>query len=310
MPIHNTVLIQPLFAAEVWIRLGGLWIGARPGDGGFGVCRRGNSSPFCRKGRGCGWMGLVSLSFGGWRRASRWGCHVFKSMVLLAVSALLLVACSSGVSVDPVPSEDDVVASSPGVADEVVEVDPDVVSVEGGGDELGEVLGEGDDPVEDLDEGPLEASVPSSLGTGSLPVFEGVVRVEPVVACSSATVGLSLVAPEGWLCRVYSEVPGVEGFTLYRDGDLLNVTVTAGLEADAPCGVPELCTLASSVEGPEQFPELRSLPLGAMTVVWGEWVGGDAEVVVTFPGEFAGETEAFVREVLASVRAMSDDVGE
>lgn len=90
------------------------------------------------------------------------------------------------------------------------------------------------------------------------------------------------VVPEGWVCRVLDEpIAGQDGFTMFMEGNELNITITTPSPLGPPCELLQLCDTAEPIALSANFPDTTSLDVAGTVLIVGTHLSVDAELVIT-----------------------------
>lgn len=218
-------------------------------------------------------------------------------LAILFSCCLLLGACSSDgdedVATDDAPTDggaDADGAPTDGGADdgEVTAADGDGDGTVGDDDDAAEILG---DPDLDTDELPDE-------------VAEALDDVDDVVSigeCRSEVVGLAITAPEGWQCRVLDQPSaGQDGFTLFTEGNQLNITVGTASPYGTPCELLNMCDQALGESFSANFPDTQKIDVAGTVTIWGTHATEDAELIITKPSALTTDEITLISQVLDS----------
>ncbi len=153
-------------------------------------------------------------------------------------------------------------------------------------DDFGEIVGDPDLDVEDL---------PGQAGDLADEV-DDIVSLGDCVA-----VGLMATAPEGWMCRVLDNpLPGFDGFTMFTEGNDLNITVGSPSPLGAPCEALLACDEVAPISLSDNFPDTMLLEFAGTILIYGTHATG-AELVITKSTALTPEETQLVMGVLDSV---------
>lgn len=175
----------------------------------------------------------------------------------------------------------------------------------------GDDAGSGGDAGSDGDDGPDNDDAAAIVGQTTLPedVEELLDDIDDVVSlgeCQSEIVGLGLTAPDGWMCRVLdAPIGGMDGFTLFTDGNQLNLTIGTPSNAPSACEALQLCNDAVPISLSDNFPDTMSLEIVGTVTIWGTYKNSDAELVITSLSALTDDDLAFLSGVLDSVVEVS-----
>lgn len=155
-------------------------------------------------------------------------------------------------------------------------------------DDAAEIIGNEDLDIEDLPEDVANA-------------LDDIDDVVSIGDCRSDTVGLAITAPDGWQCRVLDQpVGGLDGFTLFTEGNQLNITIGTPTPFGSPCEALQACDSATPIALSGEFPDTMSISLGGAIIIWGTHKSVEAELVVTNTSALTDEQVSFVTMVLDS----------
>lgn len=155
-------------------------------------------------------------------------------------------------------------------------------------DDAAEIIGNEDLDIEDLPEDVANA-------------LDDIDDVVSIGDCRSDTVGLAITAPDGWQCRVLDQpVGGLDGFTLFTEGNQLNITIGTPTPFGSPCEALQACDSATPITLSGEFPDTMSISLGGAIIIWGTHKSVEAELVVTNTSALTDEQVSFVTMVLDS----------
>ena len=222
----------------------------------------------------------------------------------LLVGLALVAAGCGGSDDEPDDATIDVVDDDPAAeSGEDGATDPgDAEGSTGNGDDSGDDAAPAADDVPD-DEDAAEILGDPDLDLDELPdeVAEALDDIDDIVSigdCASEVLGLAFTAPEGWRCRVLDvSLGGVDGFTLFTEGNELNITVGTPSPIQA-CEVLQACDTAEPVDLGAQWPGGQRFDFAGTTTIWASHATVDAEVVVTKVTALSDDELAFVRSVL------------
>lgn len=155
-------------------------------------------------------------------------------------------------------------------------------------DDAAEIIGNEDLDIEDLPEDVANA-------------LDDIDDVVSIGDCRSDTVGLAITAPDGWQCRVLDQpVGGLDGFTLFTDGNQLNITIGTPSPFGSPCEALQACDSATPIALGGEFPDTMSISLAGAVLIWGTHKSVEAELVVTNTSALTDEQVSFITMVLDS----------
>lgn len=153
-------------------------------------------------------------------------------------------------------------------------------------DDFGDIVGNPDLDVSDL---------PPDVADLVDPI-DDVVSLGDCVA-----VGLMAVPPDGWMCRVLDNpTPTTDGFTMFTEGNDLNITVGTPSPLGAPCAALQACDDAVPIELSDNFPDTMLLSFAGTTLIYGTHASG-AELVITKATGLTDAETMLVMDVLDSV---------
>jgi len=167
--------------------------------------------------------------------------------------------------------------------------------------------GDGGDASDPGDAGPDNDDAAEILGQDSIPdeVEEMMDDIDDVVSigeCRSDLVGLAMPSPDGWRCRVLDQAAGgLDGFTLFTDGNELNITIGTPSGLPSPCEMLQACDDAVPIQLSDNFPDTMSFELVGTITIWGTHKNSDAELVITTFSALTDEELDFITMVLDSV---------
>ena len=180
---------------------------------------------------------------------------------------------------------------------------------DGSDDGTGATDSDGVEP--DADESPDNDDAAEIVGQTTLPedVEEMLDDIDDVVSigdCQSDVVGLAMEAPDGWVRRVLdNSIGGLDGFTLFTDGNQLNITIGTPSDLPSPCEVLLACDDATPVSLSDNFPDTMQVELVGTVTIWGTYKDSDAELVITSLEPLTPEDVQFISDVLDSVMPLS-----
>ncbi|MCP5032409.1 MAG: hypothetical protein GY939_11435 [Actinomycetia bacterium] len=120
--------------------------------------------------------------------------------------------------------------------------------------------------------------------------------------CQSEPTGLAMTAPDGWACRVLDQpAGGLDGFTLFTEGNALNITIGTPSGFPAPCEVFNACDEAVAIDLSDNFPDTMQWEIAGTVSIWGTYKDSDAEMVITNPQPLTNDEITFISMVLDSV---------
>ncbi|MEM9465072.1 MAG: hypothetical protein AAGA90_06850 [Actinomycetota bacterium] len=159
-------------------------------------------------------------------------------------------------------------------------------------DDAAEITGNPDLDLEDL---PDDAA-------GLLDEIDDLVSIGD---CRSEVLGIGFTAPDGWQCRVLDvSLGGIDGFTLFTDGNELNITVGTPSPIQA-CEVLQACDAAVAIDLGPQWPGGQQFELAGTTTIWASHASVPAEVVITKLSALTDDELDFVRAVLDTTTEVS-----
>lgn len=153
-------------------------------------------------------------------------------------------------------------------------------------DDFGDIVGNPDLDVSDI---------PPGVGDLVDPI-DDIVSLGDCVA-----VGLMAVPPDGWMCRVLDNpTPNLDGFTMFTEGNDLNITVGTPSPIGPPCAALLACDDAVPIELSDTFPDTMFLSFAGTTLIYGTHASG-AELVITKATALTDAETQLVMQVLDSV---------
>lgn len=175
----------------------------------------------------------------------------------------------------------------------------------GGSNEGGDGDGDGEEPDND---GPDNDDAAEILGDPDLDLEElpddiadTIDDIDDVVSigeCASELLGIGFEAPEDWMCRVLDQaVGGLDGFTLFTEGNELNLTVGTPSPIE-PCEALQQCADAVPIALSDEWPGTMLLDVFGTVLIWGRHPVVDAELIITKFSELTDEEVAFISSVL------------
>ncbi len=184
-------------------------------------------------------------------------------------------------------------------ADDGSATDPDGSGDDSAGGDGSGSAGDGSTVGDDDDAAEITGN--PDLPDDAAELLDDVDDVVSIGDCSSEVVGLAVTAPDGWRCRVLDQsVGGLDGFTVFTDGNQLNITIGTPSPLGAPCDVLGLCDQAEPIELSDNFPDTMQLAIAGTVTIWGTHATTDAEVVITNLAELTPEELGLVRAILDS----------
>ncbi len=235
-----------------------------------------------------------------------------RSLFLVLFSVVLFSAACGGDDT----SEEGVVAADDG-ADESSDDDSgsgDDASGDDGTD-VGSAGNDGSDddadPADDGTEAPDDDDAADIIGqpdldTEDLPdeVADALDEIDDVVSigeCASEVVGLAVTAPDEYQCRVLDQaIGGLDGFTVFKNGYQLEITIGTPSPLGGPCDIPGLCDEAEPIDLSSNFPDTQIAVVAGVPVLWGNHATVDAELVITHLQPLSDDDLAVIRAVLDS----------
>lgn len=216
-----------------------------------------------------------------------------RQQVILVTMAMILAGCSTSES-DGAFSEapTDSETAEPAAGDDSSDDSSDSGNgeVEAGPDngDAAEIIGNPDLDVDDLPDDVAE----------TLDEIDDIVSIGE---CSSEAVGLAITAPDGWQCRVLDQPVGdLDGFTLFTEGNQLNITIGTPSPLGSPCEALSLCEEEAPIALSDQYPDTTILMFVGTVLIQGTHKTVDAEMVITNPTELTEEEVTFIKMVLDS----------
>ncbi len=179
---------------------------------------------------------------------------------------------------------------------------------DGEGSDDSDASGDGDDATDNGPDNEDAADITGNpdLDLEDLPddIAETLDDIDDIVSigeCSSEVVGLAVVAPEGWLCRVLDQpVGGQDGFTVFTEGNQLNITIGTPSPLGGPCDIGGLCDDIQPIDLSDNFPDTMIAQIVGLPMVYGTHASVDAELIITHAQPFSDEELSFISEVLDS----------
>ncbi|MEM9892118.1 MAG: hypothetical protein AAF962_14735 [Actinomycetota bacterium] len=230
------------------------------------------------------------------RRSDPGGPAVPRFLAILLSCALLTAACSSDGDGAEVAADDATTDSAgtdaPQDGDGGGEVDAGDGATDDGGsaddDDAAEILGDPDLDVDDLPDEVAEA-------------LDDIDDVVSIGDCRSDVVGLAVTAPDGWQCRVLDQpAAGQDGFTLFTEGNQLNITIGTASPYGTPCELLNMCDQALDEPFSANFPDTRMIEVAGTVTIWGTHASEDAELIITKPSALTTDEIALISRVLDS----------
>ncbi len=221
---------------------------------------------------------------------------MYRVLLLAAAAALFLAACGSDAESDGAADGGQGTEAADGTGEDVsgetqagsgADTDDTDGGTVGDDDDAAEIVG---DPDLDLDDLPDE-------------VAEALDDIDDVVSigdCRSDVVGLAVTAPEGWRCRVLDQPGALDGFTVFTDGNQLNITIGTPSPLGPPCEILGACDQAEAIALSDQYPDTHLFSLAGTVTIWGNHATADAELVITKPSALTDDDVDLIRAVLDS----------
>lgn len=212
---------------------------------------------------------------------------------MLRISALLFALCLLGAACTGEDADED-------LASEQSEAESGDGTEDGTGDS--EPEGPDNDDIAEITGNP-------GLETDGMPddVAQALDEIDDIVsigACESSTVGLAFTAPDGWQCRVLDQATaGLDGFTLFAEGNQLNITLGTPSPFGPPCELLNMCEQATPQVFSANFPDTAAIDIGGTVTIWGNHASSEAELVITKPSALTDEDIALISAVLDSTVA-------
>lgn len=154
-------------------------------------------------------------------------------------------------------------------------------------DDAAEILGDPDLDLEDLPDEAADA-------------IDDIDDIVSIGDCGSEVVGLAITAPDGWVCRVLDvALGGMDGFTLFTEGNELNITIGTPSPL-AACEVLQACDTAEDITLSGQWPDTQRFEIAGTVTIWGRHATVEAEVIITKLTEITDEEYDLIRTVLDS----------
>ena len=121
--------------------------------------------------------------------------------------------------------------------------------------------------------------------------------------CESELVGLSMTAADGWQCRVLDQaVGGLDGFTMFPEGNDPNVTIGTPSPLGSPCDLlGALCDGVAPVLLSDNFPDTMQFEIGGSVTIFGTYKDSDAELIITSFDALTDDEVALISAALDSV---------
>lgn len=219
----------------------------------------------------------------------------------LVLSCLLVLAACSSDGDDAELATDTSAASNDGDGDGESTADGG-----GGAGSTADDTGVGGDGTVGDDDDAAEIVGNPDLDLDELPddVAEALDDIDDVVSigdCRSDVIGLAITAPEGWQCRVLDQpAAGQDGFTLFTEGNQLNITIGTASPYGTPCELLNLCDQALDELFSANFPDTQMIEVAGTVTIWGSHATKDAELIITKPSPLTDDEVALITQVLDS----------
>ncbi|MEL7157044.1 MAG: hypothetical protein AAFN30_10635 [Actinomycetota bacterium] len=210
------------------------------------------------------------------------------------MTCLVAASCAGTTPVDDDAATDPPATDAGGTT---ADADPSATGDTGDGDgadddDAAAILG---NPDLDLDDLPPEVAE-------ALDDIDDVVSIGP---CESTTVGLAVTAPDGWRCRVLDQpAAGMDGFTLFTDGNQLNLTIGTASPFGPPCEVLNLCDQSTPISLSGNFPDTERIEIAGTVTIWGSHPATGAELIITKPSALTDDEVELISQVLDSAVAL------
>ena len=232
----------------------------------------------------------------GFRQFESREAFVKRYLIVVAAFALLFTACGGSEESADVGDDSDVVAAENGSDG----------GSDAGGDGGSDAGGEGgDDPGEGRDDDDFAEIVGNEdLSLEDLPddIADMADDIDDIVSLGDCVaVGLMATAPEGWMYRVVDNpTPIFDGFTMFMEGNALNITIGTPSPIGSPCEILQMCDTATPIDISDNFPDAMIVDIFGTISIWGTHATG-AEMVVTKATALTDEEMQLVMDVLDSV---------
>jgi hypothetical protein len=171
---------------------------------------------------------------------------------------------------------------------------------DGGGD------GDGQDPDDDDDAAEILGN--PDLDLDELPdwVADALDDLDDIVSigeCEAA--GLRATAPENWVCRVLDQpVGGQDGFTMFTEGNELNITIGTPSPFGPACELLQMCDAVEPIALSDNFPDTTLLDVAGTVTISGTHASVDAELVITKASALTPDELQLIMDVLDSVETV------
>lgn len=154
-------------------------------------------------------------------------------------------------------------------------------------DDAAEILGNPDLDVEELPGGVADA-------------LDDIDDIVSIGECEA--VGLRATAPAGWQCRVLDQpVGGQDGFTMFTEGNELNITIGTPSPFGPACELLQMCDAVEPIALSDNFPDTTLLDIAGTVTIYGTHTSVDAELVITKVSALTPDELQLIRDVLDSV---------
>ena len=186
-------------------------------------------------------------------------------------------------------------------------------SGDGGAQDSDDTSGLADDPDEDGSGGPDDDDAAEIMGNPDLDVedlpedvADAVDQLDDIVSIGECeAVGLRATAPEGWKCRVTDQtVPGMDGFTMFTEGNELNITITDPSPLGPACEILMMCDQAEPIALSDNFPDTTLLEMAGTVTISGTHASVDAELLITKLSALTDDEMQLIMDVLDSVEVL------
>lgn len=154
-------------------------------------------------------------------------------------------------------------------------------------DDAAEILGNPDLDVDELPGGVADA-------------LDDIDDIVSIGECEAA--GLRATAPVGWQCRVLDQpVGGQDGFTMFTEGNELNITIGTPSPFGPACELLQMCDAVEPIALSDNFPDTTLLSIAGTVTISGTHMSVDAELVITKVSALTPDEIQLIRDVLDSV---------
>ena len=106
----------------------------------------------------------------------------------------------------------------------------------------------------------------------------------------------------GWQCRVLDQpVGGQDGFTMFTEGNELNITIGTPSPFGPACELLQMCDAVEPIALSDNFPDTTLLDIAGTVTIYGTHTSVDAELVITKVSALTPDELQLIRDVLDSV---------